>query len=153
MSNLEASPAAPPAALTHPKMQALMQQQPSADQLMEMIHQTKLQLKPEKPEKFSGAVQSTTEVFNWVLRPRGSGWVLIPTAFPNVETRLPGQGDHVQGSRDLRSHDLRNTRSRDFQARQANRRDGSTSSHFEPGEPTGGMARRARISSQVSQQV
>ena len=90
---------------------------------------------------------------NFVLRPRGSGWVLIPTAFPNVETRLPGQGDHVQGSRDLRSHDLHNTRSRDFRARRANRRDGLTSSHFKPGEPTGGMARRARISSQASQQV
>ena len=68
MSNLEASSAAPPAALMHPKMQALMQQQPSADQLLEMIHQTKLQLKPEKPQKFSGAVQSTTEVFNWVTK-------------------------------------------------------------------------------------
>ena len=49
-------------------MQAPMQQQPSADQLLEMIHQTKLQLKPEKPEKFSGAVRSTTEVFNWVTK-------------------------------------------------------------------------------------
>ena len=56
MSNLEASPAVPPAALTHPKMQALMQQQLSADQLLEMICQTKLQLKPEKPEKFLDAV-------------------------------------------------------------------------------------------------
>ena len=68
MSNLEASPAAPPAAPTHPKMQAPMQQQLLADQLLEMICQTKLQLKPEKPEKFSGAVQSTTEVFNWVMK-------------------------------------------------------------------------------------
>ena len=33
-----------------------------------MIHQTKLQLKPEKPEKFSDAVRSTTEVFNWVMK-------------------------------------------------------------------------------------
>ena len=33
-----------------------------------MIHQTKLQLKPEKPEKFSDAVRSTTEVFNWVTK-------------------------------------------------------------------------------------
>ncbi|KAI9750606.1 MAG: hypothetical protein M1815_001691, partial [Lichina confinis] len=33
-----------------------------------MIHQMKLQLKPEKPEKFSGAVQSTMEVFNWVTK-------------------------------------------------------------------------------------
>ena len=68
MSNLEAPPAASPAALTHPKMQAPMQQQPLADQLLEMIHQTKLQLKPEKPEKFSGAVRSTTEAFNWVTK-------------------------------------------------------------------------------------
>ncbi|KAI9747677.1 MAG: hypothetical protein M1815_003997 [Lichina confinis] len=68
MSNLEAPPAAPPAAPTHPKMQALMQQQPLADQLLEMIRQTKLQLKPEKPEKFSGAVRSTTEAFNWVTK-------------------------------------------------------------------------------------
>ena len=33
---------------------------------------------------------------------------------PDLETRLPGQDDHVQGSRDLQSHDLRNTRSCDF---------------------------------------
>ena len=45
-----------------------MQQQPSADQLLEMIRQTKLQLKLEKPEKFSGAVRSTTKVFNWVMK-------------------------------------------------------------------------------------
>ena len=60
MSNLEAPPAAPPAAPT--------QQQPSADQLLEMIRQTKSQLKLEKPEKFSGAVRSTTEAFNWVTK-------------------------------------------------------------------------------------
>ena len=75
---------------------------------------------------------------------------------PNVGTRLPGQGDHVQGSHDLRSHDLCDTRSRDFRARRANRRDGLTGSlssissqqegwldglAFEHFEPTGGMAR------------
>ena len=68
MSNLEASPAAPPATPTHPEMQPPMQQQPSADQLLEMIRQMKLQLKLEKPEKFLGAVRSTTEMFNWVTK-------------------------------------------------------------------------------------
>ena len=98
-----------------------------------------------------------------MLRLRGSGWVLIPTASPDVETRLPGHvtfkpGEPTGGM--ARRARISSQASQQegwldkltFRARRANRRDGLTSSHFEPGEPTGGMARRARISSQASQQ-
>ena len=59
---------------TNLAMSVLIQQQVSADQLMEIIRQTKTQPKPEKSEKFSGAVQSMTKIYNWVTK---TEWYLM----------------------------------------------------------------------------
>ena len=64
-----------------------------------------------------------------MLRPRGSGWVFIPTAFPTLgqdrQVRVTTCRDHM-----IYDHMICATR-------------GHVT--FEPGEPTGGMARRARF--------